>query len=96
MMAHFRDIAGGVPSAPPLSAPTLELPPSEEQAYWGETLNDTFTPQEVQTVIDGLPGGKAGGPDQLVYEHLKNAPELTQVLVQIYNRCLTDSCFAAE
>jgi hypothetical protein len=96
MMAHFRDIAGGVSTVPPPTAPTLELPPSEEQADWGERLNDRFTSQEVQHVIDGLPSGKAGGPDQLVYEHLKNAPELTQALTHIYNRCLTESRFPAD
>jgi hypothetical protein len=62
----------------------------------GERLNDCFTAQEVQSVIDGLPAGKAGGPDQIVYEHLKNAPELTLALVQMFNRCLSESRFPSD
>jgi hypothetical protein len=93
MVAHFRDIAGGVSTAPPPIPPTYQLALSKDQTYWSERMNDWFTPQEVQMVIDNFPRGKAGGPDGLYYEHLKDSPELTWMLVELFNRCLAESTF---
>jgi hypothetical protein len=96
MRAHFRDIAGGVASAPPVNVPVYQLALSEDQEHWVERMNDWFTVQEVQATIDNLPSGKAAGPDGLRYEHLKNSPDLTEKLVEIFNRCLAESSFPSD
>jgi hypothetical protein len=96
MREHFRDIAGGVSSAPPTAPPVYNVPPSEKQDYWGARLNDPFCPEEVQLVINSLPGGKAEGPDGLRYEHIKNSPEITLALTDLFNRCLVEDAFPED
>jgi hypothetical protein len=96
MREHFRDIAGGVSSAPSVTIPVYPLALSEDQSYWNERMNDWFTTEEVQEVIDNLPGGKAEGPDGIRYEHLKGSPELTKMLEYLFNRCLDESVFPTD
>jgi hypothetical protein len=96
MRAHFRDIAGGVSTAPLGILPVFHLALSKDQTYWNERLSDLFTYEEVQEAIDVLPRGKAGGMDGLTYEHLKNAPELTVMLTGLFNRCLVEASFPSD
>jgi hypothetical protein len=96
MRAHFRDIAGGVASAPGTVVPVYQLALAEDQLYWTERMNDWFTTEEVQEAINNLPTGKAEGPDGIRYEHLKNSPVLTERLTELYNRCLSESFFPAD
>jgi hypothetical protein len=96
MRAHFRDIAGGVASVPAETVPVYQLALSVDQACWSERMNDWFTTEEVQLAVDNLPPGKAEGPDGLRYEHLKSSPDLTESLVELFNRCLCESSFPVD
>jgi hypothetical protein len=96
MMEHFRDIAGGISSAPPPDTPSYHLALTLDQTHWAARMNDPFTQEEVQMVINSLPRGKAEGPDMLRYEHLKDSPVTTAMLVQLFNRCLGETCFPSK
>jgi hypothetical protein len=96
MRAHFRDIAGGVSTAP-TGPPPLPCPGrSGDQLYWSGRMNDPFTVEEVEMAIRALPSGKAEGPDRLRYEHLKGSDGLTAALTTIFNRCLSEACFPRD
>ena len=44
----------------------------EEESYGNEDpLDIPFKAEEIRSVCDKLPNGKAGGLDELVYEHFK-------------------------
>ncbi len=59
----------------------------EEESYGNEDpLDIPFKVEEIQSVCDKLPNGKAGGLDQLVYEHFKYGGSLMhQALTRIFN-----------
>jgi hypothetical protein len=96
MRTHFRDIAGGISTAPagPPPPPSGNLTP--DQTYWNSRLSDPFTAEEVEAAIKILPHGKAEGPDRLRYEHLQGSPELASVLTSVFNRCLIEARFPKE
>jgi hypothetical protein len=96
MVAHFRDIAGGVSSAPTGPPPQVQAPLSDDLLYWSARLNDPFSQEEVDEALQALPCGKAEGPDRLRYEHLKSSPQLTAILTEIFNRCLAEARFPEE
>jgi hypothetical protein len=96
MAEHFRDIAGGVSSAPTGPPPQMQAALSEDLLYWSSRLNDQFSCEEVHEALQSLPNGKAEGPDRLRYEHLKSSPQLTVILTEIFNRCLGEARFPEE
>ena len=52
----------------------------------GYPLDIPFKAEEIQSVCDKLPNGKAGGLDELVYEHFKYGGSLMhQALTRIFN-----------
>ena len=48
----------------------------------------------IQKVIMNLDSSKASGPDCILVVVLKNCePELSYILVKLFNNCLKESCF---
>ena len=60
-------------------------------------LHNIFaTPKVVKKVITNLDLSKASGPDYIPVVVLKNfEPELSYILVELFNKCLKESCFPA-
>ena len=58
-------------------------------------LHNIFvTPKTVRTVIMNLDLSKASGPDCIPVVVLKNCePKLSYILVELFNKCLKESCF---
>ena len=56
--------------------------------------NISITPKMVKKVITNLESSKASGPDYIPVVVLKNCePELSYILVKLFNMCLNESCF---
>ena len=56
--------------------------------------NISVTPKMVEKVIMNLDSSKASGPDCIPVVVLKNCePELSYILVKLFNNCLKESCF---
>ena len=56
--------------------------------------NISITPKMVKKVIMNLDSSKASGPDCIPVVVLKNCePELSYILVKLFNNCLKESCF---
>ena len=56
--------------------------------------NISITPKRVKKVITNLDSSKASGPDCIPVVVLKNCePELSYILVQLFNKCLKESFF---
>ena len=56
--------------------------------------NISITPKIVKKVITNLDSSKASGPDCIPVVVLKNCePELSYMLVKLFNMCLKESCF---
>ena len=56
--------------------------------------NISLIPKMVKKVITNLDLSKASGPDCVPVVILKNCePELSYILAELFNKCLTDSCF---
>ena len=56
--------------------------------------NISITPKMVKKVITNLDSSKASGPDCIPVMVLKNCePELSYILVKLFNMCLKESCF---
>ena len=56
--------------------------------------NISVTPKMVKKVIMNLDLSKASGPDCISVVVLKNCePELSHILPELFNKCLTESCF---
>ena len=56
--------------------------------------NISITPKMVKKVITNLESSKASGPDCIPVVVLKNCePELSYILVKLFNMCLNESCF---
>ena len=54
----------------------------------------SVTPKMVKKVIMNLDLSKASGPDCISVVVLKNCePELSNVLAELFNKCLKESCF---
>ena len=59
-----------------------------------ELHNISVTPKMVKKVITNLDLSKASGPDCILVVVLKNCePELSYILVELFNKCLKESCF---
>ena len=57
-------------------------------------LHISITPKMVKKVITNLDLSKASGPDCIPVVVLKNCePELSYILVKLFNNCLKESCF---
>ena len=56
--------------------------------------NISITPKMVKKVITNLESSKSSGPDCIPVVVLKNCePELSYILVKLFNMCLNESCF---
>ena len=56
--------------------------------------NISITPKMVRKVVMNLDLSKASGPDCIPVVVLKNCePELSYILVELFNKCLKESCF---
>ena len=56
--------------------------------------NISVTPKMVKKVVTNLDLSKASGPDCIPTVVLKNCePELSYILVELFNKCLKESCF---
>ena len=56
--------------------------------------NISVTPKMVRKVVMNLDLSKASGPDCISVVVLKNCePELSHILPELFNKCLTESCF---
>ena len=56
--------------------------------------NISVTPKTVKKVITNLDLSKASGPDCIPVVVLKNCePELSNILTELFNKCLKESCF---
>ena len=56
--------------------------------------NISVTPKMIEKVIMNLDLSKASSPDCILMVVLKNCePELSYILVEVFNKCLRKSCF---
>ena len=56
--------------------------------------NISVTPKMVKKVIMNLDLSKASGPDSIPLVVLKVCePELSDILIELFNKCLKESCF---
>ena len=57
--------------------------------------NISLTPKMVKKVITNLDSSKASGPDSISVVVVRNCePELSQILAELFNKCLKESCFS--
>ena len=79
------DSLNGLPDIPDVN---ILVPPEERNNIEG--INSAFTHSEVAHMFLKASGGKAPGPDQIYYEHLKlSLPFLLPVWTFLFNLCLT-------
>lgn len=68
---------------------------SQESHHHNDPLDKPFEVNEVKAICENLPNGKAGGPDNLTYEHLKYGGNiLYHCLTRIYNTIRELECVA--
>ena len=74
-------------------APGIFLPVSSSRTSL-KLHNISVAPKMVKNVITNLDLSKASGPDCIPVVVLKNyEPELSYILAELFNKCLTESCF---
>ena len=87
---HFSNLYN--PQDRPLNIPNLDtLVPLEDRIDETIWYNSDFNDLEILHVLSKSSNGKAPGPDQITYEHVKMAlPFLLPVLTWLFNVCLSN------
>ena len=69
----------------------MNLIKSETLANTDDIFETPITVQEVETIVNGLPNGKAPGFDDITYEHVKyGGSKLKEALAYLFNRIVNE------